>query len=194
MKEIAYPNSDLKTLPVKQRIFVLEYLKDFDGKQAAIRAGYSARSASTRAHLFLHRGRLKEHLEIAIDERLKNIGVNRKRVLEEIARLSFSDNRKLYNDNGSLKLPKDWDDDTAAAVAGAETFEEFSGKGEDRKAIGHTKKVKVWDKPRALEMLAKHLKLITERHEVDVKGNLVIERRIIGESPVDKSELKPVDK
>ncbi len=82
--------------------------------------------------------------------------------------MAFSDLRKVYNADGSLKLPTEWDDDMAAAISGVETFEEFQGRGKDRKYIGTTKKVRVFDKVRALEILGKHLGIFpTEKKDDD---------------------------
>ena len=45
-------------------------------------------------------------------------------------------------------------------------------RGKDRVLIGYTKKVKFWDKNRALENLAKHFKLLTDKIEFpDKDGN-----------------------
>ena len=106
---------------------------------------------------------IREEIEKEFEKRLEKIGVSKDRVLTEIARLAFSDNRRLYRKDGSLLMPSEWDDETAAAIAGVETFEEFSGRGEDRVQIGITKKVKVWDKARCLELLGRHLKLFGEK-------------------------------
>lgn len=74
--------------------------------------------------------------------------------------MALSDLRNVYNEDGTLKLPHEWSDEAAAAVAGVEVFEEFSGRGENRELIGYTKKVKSYDKVRALEILSKNLGLI----------------------------------
>jgi hypothetical protein len=75
--------------------------------------------------------------------------------------IGFHDIRKLYKEDFStLKSPDEWDEETAAAVGGLEVFEEFAGRGEDRIQIGTTKKVRVFGKVRALDLLAKHLKLL----------------------------------
>lgn len=76
-------------------------------------------------------------------------------VVQQLAKLAMFDVRKLWDDNGNLKLPKDWPDDIAAAVAGVDVFEEFQGPEQEH--IGNTKKVKLLDRTKALDMLMKHL-------------------------------------
>ena len=147
----------------KRRLFIAEYLIDLNATQAAIRAGYSVNSAEMQGSRLMSLDNISQEIECALEKRLEKIGVSKDRVLTEIARLAFSDNRKLYRKDGSLLMPSEWDDETAAAIAGVETFEEFSGRGEERTQIGITKKVKVWDKARCLELLGRHLKLFGEK-------------------------------
>ena len=58
------------------------------------------------------------------------------------------------------------------AISSIEVFEEFEGSGKDRVYIGDTKKLKIWDKVKALELLGKHLKLFTEKLELSGKVEL----------------------
>lgn len=96
------------------------------------------------------------------NERLADL-IDPDRALREAARLAYSDVRELYDDQGRLKPMKDWPDDLAAAIGGVE-FVRRNVDGAD----GHSDdviKVKVWDKPKMLEMLFKHLGLLVEREE-----------------------------
>jgi phage terminase small subunit len=150
-----------RKLTTKQKFFIAEYQKDWNARQAAIRAGFSSKTAKEKGYELIHKNSLvKEALDQAISDNLMKIGVRAERALTEIARVAFSDLRKLYNEDGSLKLPSEWDDDEAAAIAGVEVLEEFSGRGEDRTLVGFTKKVRVFDKIKALELLSKHLGII----------------------------------
>lgn len=78
--------------------------------------------------------------------------VDKARVLREIARIAFSDIKRLTQ-NGKAQLPEELDDDTAAAVS-AFKLDEY-GRLE----------YKMWDKNAALEKLAKHLGLFKEDNE-----------------------------
>lgn len=149
----------------RARKFIKEYAKDRSGTKAALRAGYAPGRAGITASELLRIPIIKEQVEAELKAHLDAIGVNAHRVLTEITRVAMSDTRKLFRDDGTLKPPLEWDDETAAAVSGVEALEEYSGKGEERTLTGHTKKVRLWDKNRSLEMLAKHLKLIVDVRE-----------------------------
>lgn len=140
-----------------------EYPKDWDGSKAVIRAGFhpkDAQRAAEMAYQLLQKSPVQEALDRAMEEKLRKIGVHTERVLTEIARVALSDLRNVYNEDGSLKLPHEWSDEAAAAIAGVEVLEEFVGKGKARTLVGHTKKVRVFDKVRALELLSKNLGII----------------------------------
>lgn len=101
------------------------------------------------------------------NERLADL-IDPDRALREAARLAYADVRELYDENNKLKPMKDWPDELAAAIGGVE-FVRRNVEGGD----GHSDdviKIKVWDKPKALEMLFKHLDLFSpEKHEHKVR-------------------------
>lgn len=150
----------------KYDAFISEYRIDRNGAQAAIRAGYSARSARQTARDLLTVPYIRDGIAALDREDFKK---NRRSVdatLEEIDVISHSDIRLLFNEDGSLKHPLEWPDDIARAVASIEVFEEFE-RDEDgnKKLIGLTKKLKLWSKVDGLTLKAKHQKLLTEVHE-----------------------------
>ncbi len=157
----------------KQQRFVEEYLIDLNATQAAIRAGYSEKTAGKIGFQLLEKTRVAEAIQRAQGKRSRRAMVTQDDVLRELARLGFSDLRRIFNEDGSLKQPHEWDDDTAAAIASVEVFEEYEGKGEDRRLSGYTRKVKVWDKNSALEKLGKHLGILGDQLTVKVTGELV---------------------
>lgn len=147
----------------KQQIFVSAYLADLNATSAAIAAGYSPKTAYSQGQ------RLLKHVEVSaeIQQKLGKIfgkfEISERRVLQEMARIAFSDIRKIFTDDGSLKEINELDDDAAAVIAGVEhekLFEHF-GKGQ-AKHVGTTTKVKLNSKNQALEMLGKYLKLFND--------------------------------
>lgn len=145
----------------KQALFVQEYLIDLNATQAAIRAGYSKRSAAAQGHALLKKPEIQEALKNAIESRASRTAVTQDRVLQEIGRLAFFDPRRLLDANGDIKPPSEWDDDTAAAVASME-IDVSARRGEDDDDDGGgdptvTKKVRVFDKNTALTNAMRHL-------------------------------------
>ena len=147
-------------LTEKQKRFVAEYQVDLNGTQAAIRAGYSPKTAEVIANHLVKKSWVLEAIRKETEKRLHEAGVRSDAVLTRMARLGFADIRKLYRNDGTLLPPHEWPEEIAPAVAGVETFEEYQGKGKDREFIGYTKKVKLWDPNPSLTNMAKNLGLI----------------------------------
>ena len=96
--------------------------------------------------------RLKQYVQEMVDP---------DRVLAETARIAMSDPTALFDEQGNVKPMKEWTEEARAAVAGIETVQKNIADGDGH--TDHIHKVKVWDKPKALEMLAKHLGLLVEK-------------------------------
>lgn len=169
---------DRDTLNEQQERFCLEYIKDLNGTKAAIRAGYKEESAASQASRLLRNDKIAARCQVLANERSKRTEIDADTVLKELLKLATSDLRRLFKDDGSLLPPDEWPDDVAMAVASVEVDEIFDGFGADRTQIGLTKKVKFWDKPKALELLGKHLKLFTDK--IEHSGKLTLEDLVAG--------------
>ena len=112
-------------LTEKQRRFVAEYLVDLNATQAAIRAGYSSKTAHSVGHENLRKPEISAAVQEAMKAREQRTEITQDRVLQELARIAFFDLRKLYREDGSMKSPDEWDDDTAAAMSGLDIQEEL---------------------------------------------------------------------
>jgi phage terminase small subunit len=150
-----------RPLTPKQEAFVREYLSNGRNGAAAYRVAYNEdappQRAAEEACKLLGHPKIAPRIGAVAERVEQRTEVTVARVRQELARVAFSDPRKLYNADGSLKPPSEWDDDTAASIAGVEVFEEFERDGRTKKKVGETRKVKRWDKNRALDSLAKHL-------------------------------------
>lgn len=142
----------MKLPNMKEQAFVREYLKDFSGGKAAIRAGYSARTARTAACCMLKKPHIKAFLNSILQASTSTIQLTAQRVIDEISKIAFHDIsvyfERLQNGVLVLKRIEDLTADQRAALA------EY-GDG----------KIRLYDKLAALEKLGKHLKLFTELHE-----------------------------
>lgn len=149
----------------KQQRFVDEYLKDLNGTQAAIRAGYSARTAQEQSSRLLSKAIVAAAVKAGIGRSVERAHLTVERIDQEISRLAFADLRKLYNPDGTLKQPHEWPDDVAAFVSGVEVVEK---KAADGTIVAVMKKVKTWDKPAALTLAARRLALLHDKLAVEV--------------------------
>lgn len=108
--------------------------------------------------------------EAARKRYLQGEALSAQRVLEELRRLAFADIGVLYDKDGNVRPIHEMTREERAPIAGLETIIKNAAAGD-----GHTDtvlKVKTWDKVRALEQLAKHFGLLTER--VEHSGGLEI--------------------
>lgn len=149
--------------------FCEEYLVDLNGKQAAIRSGYSVTRAEVTACEILARDDVQAYLSQRQKELQEATGITQKKVLEEYGKIAFADIRKFYTVDGAIKSIRDLDDESAAALAGVDVYEEKTGE-EDVESIGVTKKIKLHDKIRALDALGKHLGMFKNIHELTGKN------------------------
>lgn len=93
------------------------------------------------------------------------------RILKEIRLLAFTDHRELYNSEKRMKHPTEWSKELGAVVEGYEVVEYFEGVGREKAQVGFLKKVKMYDKQKALELYGKYLKMFGDR-QVDVSLSL----------------------
>lgn len=149
-------------LTPKLKRFCEEFAIDFNATKAAERAGYSKKSAYSIGHENLKKPEVQEYLSTIFAKTSSKLEITRERVMLEMGRIAFSDIRKVFDTNGALKPMHELDEDTAAALAGIDTDELFAGTGDERKNIGYSRKVKLWAKDKALEMLAKHFKIYSD--------------------------------
>lgn len=142
-------------------MFAQEYLKDCNATQAAIRAGYSARTAKAQGSRLLTKVDVRQWIADTANKSLSKMDITKERVLAEMARLAFSDLRGCFDEAGNLKPIKELTDDQIAAIASVEVVKRNMVSGDG--AMEYVHKIKSWDKPKALEMLARHLGLIAEK-------------------------------
>ena len=77
--------------PDKQIQFAQEYVIDFNGKQAAIRAGYSEKSAEVTACKMLRLTKVRSEIERLLEDTVGKRNETRARVLEELESVAYSD-------------------------------------------------------------------------------------------------------
>lgn len=155
------------TLTDQQDLFCREYLKDLNATQAATRAKYSENTASEQGSRLLSNVKIQERIQTLMHQRTKRLEISADTVLRELLLIAKSDISEAFDDKGNLLPIKQIPKRARRAIAGIETEELFEGYGRDKVHIGQSRKVKLWDKPRALEMLARHVKLFSDKLELE---------------------------
>lgn len=146
-------------LTPKQRKFVAEYLVDLNATRAAIRAGYSAKTADRIGPELLGKTCVREAVEAAQKRREKRTEITQDRVLNELARVAFGNSRAVMSwGPGGLVLrdSAELTEDEAALVSEVR---------ETTTKDGGSMALKTHDKMKALELLGKHLGMFDKKQE-----------------------------
>lgn len=170
----------MKKLTPKQEMFVREYLVDLNATQAAIRAGSKAKRAEQAGHELLTNPDVSAAIATAIGKRASKIEVSADRVLAEIARMAFYDPADLMVD-GEAK-----EDDPEQMVVDGRLIHGLRGVADIKRLPEDIRRaivgwgwdrngnftVKLADKSKALDQLARHLSLYNDKLEVTGLDNL----------------------
>lgn len=154
-----------------QERFAAEYVKDVNATQAAIRAGYSRKTAHAIG------ARLLKHVEVkALIDRMQakvldKAELSAARTLEEMRRLAFSNVQDLFDESGDLKPIHTLTREQAACIASLEVIMKNATAGDGK--VDRVLKIKVWDKPKVMEMLGKHFALLVERVQLEAGDSLI---------------------
>jgi phage terminase small subunit len=155
-------------LTPKQALFVVEYLKDFNATQAAIRAGYSKQTARQIASELLSNPDIDRIVKGKLAAQLAQLEVSEDRILLELARIAFA--------SPGTKPIEDWTEAELATVSGIEFLRKNVEAGDGH--IDTVLKVRREPKTKALELLAKIRGMLVEK--VEVSGELsTVEARLL---------------
>lgn len=155
-------------LTAKQQRFIQEYQIDLNATQAAIRAGYSQRTANEIGCENLTKPSIKAALQVALAARAKETEIDAAWVLKRLAMEADADLADLYNDAGGLKPIKEWPKIwRQGLVAGIESKQEFDYVNGEKVPDGIVQRLKLSDRIRRLELIGKHIAVgaFAEKHE-----------------------------
>lgn len=163
--------------------------------EAALAAGYSPRTAHALGHKLLKRLRASGHLAKVAEKHARLAELSTQRTLLEVRNIAYNDPRRFFRDDGTLKPPKEWDDEMAAAVSSIEaTPVNMPGHADDeldaqphggalaRKRnpkVEYAYKIKFWSKIDALDKAMRHAGLF-EKDNRQKQENLAIQINLVG--------------
>lgn len=132
-------------LTPRQSRFVDEYILDLNATQAAIRAGYSEKTAFAMGHENLRKPKIAEEVQRRMDERSERVKIDADFVLQGIARniARCEQAAPVINRSGEPVMTETPEGDIAPAW-----------------------KYDATNALKGYELLGKHLKLFTEKHDL----------------------------
>lgn len=150
----------------KRMRFAEEYVKDFNGAQAAIRAGFSSTGYTphAKASELIRDPVVVGEIQRLMTEREKRLNIDRDKIVLELARIAFLDVTTLYDEvTGDLKNFSDMTVQQKSLISG---FTSYLGR------FGVTKKVVFADKLKAMELLMRHLGMLNDKLKIDTTQNI----------------------
>ena len=167
-------------LTAKQQRFCDEYLIDLNATQAAIRAGYSKKTANEQGARLLVNVSIQKKISELQKEREKRTEITQDSVLHELALIAFakaSDYAKVVEKDAMVEvegnmIPVLDEDGNPVKYRTVEPILTDELTEEQKKAIAVIKKgrdgfeIKPYSKIQALELLGRHLCMFTEKVEV----------------------------
>ena len=145
-------------LTPKQLRFVEEYLAGSNGAQAAIRAGYSAKTARAIASENLKKPAIRAVLDRHWQARQQKFEIQTARVIDELARIAFSSIKGVLDELDEIRNPSEWPEEVWDGIASVRFNEvTVAGPKGTRRRVKFRAKVKMGPKLKALDLLAEYL-------------------------------------
>ena len=185
-------------LTAKQQRFVDEYLIDLNATQAAIRAGYSERTARSISNENLTKPDIQAAIEKGMQARSGRVEITQDMVLRELAKIGFSDIRKVVRWGETQVRMLDGEDDGPedmvpyhglALIDSTEIDDNTAGAIAEVSQGKEGLKVKLHDKKGALVDIGRHLGMFTAPGHAALDAEL---KRL--ELEKRRAELKLIEK
>jgi phage terminase small subunit len=164
--------ADNGKLTDKQRLFVKEYLVDLNATQAALRAGYSPKTAFAIGYENLTKHYIREAVEREMKKREQRIEITADRVLEEFAKIAFTNLPGIVDYSNGMMTISNFEELTDEQKACIKKFKVKTMTRLDRDGEAtevDTIELEMNDKLKALEKLGHHLGLFAPK--VNAKEN-----------------------
>ena len=176
----------------REQRFVAEYPVDLNATQAAIRAGYSAKTAKQQGSRLLTRVDVASALAGKQERLERRLEVTKERVINELARIAFADIRSVVQwraDGQTAFTPTDeLSKDETAAIEAFTVEKRVIPQKNDTPIEVTTYKVSMHSKIAALNALGKHLGLFTERIDINLVHTLAASMGISAEEVMREAE------
>lgn len=157
-KRTARKKAEPKRLTPMQRLFAMEYIVDLNATRAAIRAGFSEKSAAQQAHALMQNHLVLAEIDRLKAERMDRIKMDADKLLIRLFEEADADVADLFEDDGSLKPVKDWPPIWRKGLVAGIDSEALYEKDADgnKEVVGVIRKLKLSDRTKRLELIGRH--------------------------------------
>jgi len=156
---------DGKKLTPKQQRFVDEYQVDLNATQAAIRAGYSAKTADTQAARLLVNVKVQKAVQIWLVAQSEKAQIDAVYVLNRLKDIAEMDALDILNSDGEIKPIREWPKVWRQMISGVEVLN-----NPDTGIV--LKKIKWPDKIRNLELIGRHVGVGAFKDKLELSGEV----------------------
>ena len=162
----------------RQIKFIEEYIKSLNATDAAIKAGYSEKTARSQGSRLLTNVDIQKAIQQAKAEREERTKIDADYVLKRLVEIDQMDVLDIMDDDGNVKPLRDWPKIWRQYISNIETISMDDGEG-------WLKKIKWPDKVKNLELLGKHVSVGAFKDKIEHTGpnggaiNVTITRRVI---------------
>lgn len=170
----------------KKELFAREYLKDLNGTQAAIRAGYSVKTAQEQASRLLSNVMVQSRISELKAERNEEVGIDAAYVLRRLVEIDQMDAADILDDEGNMLPVSSWPKVWRTSLSGMDINRlKMSGKSDDDDSEFETtiQKIKWPDKVKNLELLGKHVTVQAFKDNVKTEQSGTVQ--LVNYTPAD---------
>ena len=161
-------------LTPKQQCFVDEYLIDLNGTQAALRAGYSEKTAGRQACELLEKTHIAEAIAEAKAKRSIKTSIDATYVLNRLVEIDQMDVLDILSDEGHMLPVSQWPKVWRTTLSGLD-INRLKTIGEGESAVESVlQKIKWPDKVKNLELIGKHVDVQAFKDQVGLSGGLKV--------------------
>ena len=161
-------------LTAKQERFCQEYLIDLNGTQAAIRAGYSEKTAEQQASRMLLNVKVQNRVSELKEVRNAQLDVDGTYVLKRLIEWDQLDVLDILTDTGSFKPISEWPKVWRTSISAMDVSTLMKQEEDIETRI---MKVKWPDKVKNLELIGKHVDVQAFKEQVQHSGGITVETK-----------------
>jgi len=171
-------STQFKPLTAMQEAYAQSYVQSPENQtQAAINAGFSPKTAHTKASVMMRDERIQKRIAELMEERNKRLRVSADYVLLRLVEIDQMDVLDILKDDGTLKAISQWPKIWRTTLSGFDLSSTIMNMNETTMET-ILKKIKWPDKVKNLELIGKHVDVMAFKERMEVNVNVTIADRM----------------